>query len=1677
MAGAASAANVLKADNADTLNLGTSWVGGAAPGMGDTAVWDSTVTALNTTNTLGTNLTWRGMQILNPAAPIYLNAGSTLTNGPGGIDMSSAAVNLSLSNSVTIGGLAYQPWNVASGLTLATLTVPVRPGRDAAPGNTGIVKFGTTGTIKLGSAASSILLDNQGNPWATYGLSDWAALDASGNVIPANYAEASAGVIAGTNIDMDASASVGTVAINSLRFNSPTPVVLTLNNSSTLTARGILVTPNCGGGMITNTAAFMRVNRSSVVPTSFSIIQNSTNDFTIATVISTISSGTSTIGILLTKYGQGNVNLAARNSYVNGTYIAEGSLTLKAGAAAGTSAVTVTNSQFIVEASNTTSVAGIVVNNGGTNTIKILAVGNQQTVLPVTFNSGATHLQFRYSGGVPMSVATAPLLVSNLTANGAVTVDVFNSVPAVGVYPLVKYTNSLGGTGFSAFSLGILPIRTSGYLSNDTVNSSIDLVVTNVNEPLTWSAGSGNWDIAMTPNWTDAVGASTTYEEVYGVGDSVVFSDNLSGASPLSIGLNTTVVPATVTFSGFKNYTLSGTGSISGSASVTKSGSGILTLATSNSFTGGLSINGGVVSFSALTNLGAGPISFGGGTLQFAGTPDDISVRSVTFNSGGATIDTFGSSLTFANPVGNAGVGGLTKAGAGTLKLNGTNRYSGNTVVSQGTLALGTSTYISNSAAIVVSSGAVLDTATSGVGLALSSAAGQILAGNGTINGPVTVTAGASISPATNGVVGALTLANDLTISGGALGMDVSTVGSDLIIVGGNLNITAGSLLVITNATPLTNGVYRLITYSGALVSGSGSAGNLTVAGFSQPNKVASLSDTLNPGEIDLVIADTANDSLSWAGVGNAWDTVGSLNWSNGPALWAYTNGDTVLFDDNGAGQPDVYLQSAVSPTSVTVNNTVNYTLHDGTGTGAGKITGATGLTKNGSGTLTLDTANTFSGSTVINAGTVQVGDGSSTGDIGTGNVTNNAALVFMQPDSRSVPGIMSGSGTLVQQGSGVLALTANNPYSGSVTISSGALQLGNGGTVGSIATPTITNNARLLLNRSGTQNFTNVVTGSGDFVKIGSSTTTISGSQSYLGNTYISNGVIKLSASETIPDANTVVGSTGWLILDGGAVAGTLDLNGLNETVNALSGLTGTVRGLITNSGSTGTNQLTILGTAATTFAGTIADNPSGAKTRLLIRGANIFQMTNNSYAGGTILGDTATLIYQNGATIGTGTLTMSNGTTLSLKSSGGGPNIVNDIIIPDGGTANFTADALGDLMSGNFYGGPNSTNAILSGISAGVANTQQYSNFLGTVLITTSGTLRFSSTSLQNNGGANTIFDIEGNGVLQTRNSGTVWVGALTGNGYINNPQANIGTGNFIIGTKGIDSTFSGTIQGTNSIVKSGSAKLTLSGTLSYVGNTTVSNGILVLAVDAANLDNSPNITIAANTAVLDVSARSDGALNLGNLQAQTLTGNGTIRGSLNEGGNSAINVGGASTIGTLSVTNLATLNGVVNMKLNITNSLATNDLLVANAFSASGTLNVTNVGPNLYNGQNFKLFSGPVAGFSAINLPSADSTGTNYYLWTTNVAVDGTITLVSGGLNPVATNPTNITLSVSGNTLNLSWPADHTGWTLQVQTNSLSTGLGTNWVDLPGSTTVNSTNIVMNPNNPTVFFRLKY
>jgi hypothetical protein len=116
---------------------------------------------------------------------------------------------------------------------------------------------------------------------------------------------------------------------------------------------------------------------------------------------------------------------------------------------------------------------------------------------------------------------------------------------------------------------------------------------------------------------------------------------------------------------------------------------------------------------------------------------------------------------------------------------------------------------------------------------------------------------------------------------------------------------------------------------------------------------------------------------------------------------------------------------------------------------------------------------------------------------------------------------------------------------------------------------------------------------------------------------------------------------------------------------------------------------------------------------------------------------------------------------------------------------------------------------------------------------------------------------------------------------------------------------------------------------------------------------------------------------------------------------------------------------------------------------------------------------------SGLTVTNYSDAAVTNavTYYYVVTAVSGGESTNSLQASAAPLPSLTPTNITLQASSGQLQLSWPPDHRGWRLQIQTNDLSKGLGTNWVTVPNSTNVFQTNVTVNPTNGSVFLRLVY
>jgi hypothetical protein len=263
--------------------------------------------------------------------------------------------------------------------------------------------------------------------------------------------------------------------------------------------------------------------------------------------------------------------------------------------------------------------------------------------------------------------------------------------------------------------------------------------------------------------------------------------------------------------------------------------------------------------------------------------------------------------------------------------------------------------------------------------------------------------------------------------------------------------------------------------------------------------------------------------------------------------------------------------------------------------------------------------------------------------------------------------------------------------------------------------------------------------------------------------------------------------------------------------------------------------------------------------------------------------------------------------------------------------------------------------------------------------------------------------------------------------------------------------------------SITKAGPGRMVMNysgpynGFAAYSGPTIINGGTLALGFNSLG---SSAISI-ANGATLDVTA--PGQLILGS--GQTLSGDGTILGSVAANGT----VTPGLSIGALSFTGDLVMGSGNTCVFEINRGQSpSNDVINASSVTFDGTLTVTNIGNAISPGDSFQLFNAStyLGTFAATNLPPLGA-GLNWQWTPTN----GTLYVVS----TVNTAPTNLVTVLSGNTYSISWPADHTGWRLEVQTNSLNVGLGQNWFTWPGSAATNAVSVPIDPANPAVFFRL--
>ena len=560
-------------------------------------------------------------------------------------------------------------------------------------------------------------------------------------------------------------------------------------------------------------------------------------------------------------------------------------------------------------------------------------------------------------------------------------------------------------------------------------------------------------------------------------------------------------------------------------------------------------------------------------------------------------------------------------------------------------------------------------------------------------------------------------------------------------------------------------------------------------------------------------------------------------------------------------------------------------------------------LIKVGNGTMYLDGANNYSGGTTISAGTLSLGDGNGTFSASlVGNIIDNASFLIGGGAAQNLllSGVISGTGTLQLNSGTTTILTGANTYSGGTTIVGlSTLQLGNGGTAGSI-TGSMTDGGVLAIDESGTVTLSGVISGGGSLQQIGSGTTVITAADTYASTT-VNGGTLRLgTGGGLLSGVGLTVGANGTFDLNGhnqtaalsgsGLVtlgSGTLTANGNTTFAGVISGtgslvvtnsalLGGSQSGLVLSGGNTYTGGTTIstnsilqlgIGGAAGSIVGNITDNG-----RLVIDEDNAVTLN-------TVVSGSGGLTQEGpGNTIITAAQTYTGATTVSggMLELGGGGSLaaVTNLVTISGGTfvlngQNQTIGDLGLASQGN-NGGTGAIQLNGGSLTVGTSDSTEFSGTMtgtGSLTKVGTGTLTFFGGTETYTGGttvdAGTLLlesgaDLAANGALTIGGSGTVnvnglavTVGNLSGSGALQ-LTASLGADSITVGTAN-STTFAGVISGGGTFKKAGAGTLTLTGLDSYSGGTTITAGTLELGA-GGSLTGAGNLTF-AGTATLQL------------------------------------------------------------------------------------------------------------------------------------------------------------------------------------------------------------------------------
>ncbi|MEY5025155.1 MAG: hypothetical protein RLZZ244_683, partial [Verrucomicrobiota bacterium] len=713
--------------------------------------------------------------------------------------------------------------------------------------------------------------------------------------------------------------------------------------------------------------------------------------------------------------------------------------------------------------------------------------------------------------GTPQASDRVLVLGSNqlILGGGTLNVAVLGGGRAVaGTYTLIDYAGAaLSGSQFSQISLASAVLGTNALsisLVNNTADTSIDLWV--AAESRVWSGAGGNggvWNLNSGSNW---VGNTSFFN-----GDRVLFDDSATGSTTVLLNnADGALAPSEIVVNNTtRNYVFTGSGAIAGAGALTKQGAGDLTLATSNTFSGGVQLQAGRLILANAQALGTGLLTIAGGSLDsavsdlnltsnnaqvwtadfgFGGTQNlNLGTGGVLLSGGTRAVWVGGGVLTVGGAIGDGGAAfGLSKTGTGTLVLGGSSTFGGGLRIQAGAVRAlhsnalgvpGAGVQVDAGASLELSGGIALNPGSltvAGVGPGAGAGAIRSLSGLNTLGSPVRMAADTlvAVDAGVLNLTGALSGSAKLSKSGSGV---LTLSGNHVAGYSGGTDVLQGVLALLRPEALPTTGVVN-VSGSGATLSfGMGGTG-----GFSAEQ----ISATLASPQVVLGTGAGVGIDTSLASAAVVYATelnLGSRAFSKSGAEMLTLSGNTVFgdlhilagtlrFGTGGVGgAPGSGAIRVDSGAVMLVDRGVTTSLSQ-TVSGAGSLSLAGGLLELG------NAANTLSGGIRLEGGTLSFVDGA----LGTAPVTvaGSAALrwnggsadvsvlnglrvadgqtLTLEVGSAAVtlssPIVLGTERTaaLHKTGNGTLTLSASNTFTGGVTLSAGTLVASHAGALGS---------------------------------------------------------------------------------------------------------------------------------------------------------------------------------------------------------------------------------------------------------------------------------------------------------------------------------------------------------------------------------------------------------------------------------------------------------------------------------------------------------------------------------------------------------------------------------------------------------------------------------------------------